>query len=501
MKVKTLPRRLALPAVVFFFLCILSLSPKNSSYALATVANPHGVAVIIGNRSYGGAGEVKYAHRDADAFRRYVLDVLGFDPENIIDLRDASQAKIVGTFGTADEHRGDLWAWLDPEGGSDVVVYYSGHGMPGLNEGDRHAYILPVDANPNRPELNAYSIELLTGNLRKLSARSISVFLDACFSGYGGNGQPLLDASPVLRKPMLPDELATNMTILTAATGNQIAYWDENAGHGMFTHHLLDALYGKGDVNKDGKVTAAETNGYLNRHMLRAVRRTYRRDQTADLRDGTGTGAAVLSVSRSGGFPERPLLDPIQQVIEIAITTTPYDAAVYFPEIETEYREGLKLNAGTYRIKITRNGYRPLGDSIKVEPANWKFDYSLERDCRIVQVPRNECRTVTRYREKTRERSNRRRVKTTFKIGPHYGYWDTACREGTRKIENRLDDECDYDEELVDIRTECTTCDHVYCYLKASGKCEGTETYTEEIPYTDQDCKEILKNQQQCAPL
>ena len=87
MKVKTLPRRHGLPAVVFFFLCILSLSPTNSSYALATVANPHGVAVIIGNRSYGGAGEVKYAHRDADAFRRYVLDVLGFDPENIIDLR------------------------------------------------------------------------------------------------------------------------------------------------------------------------------------------------------------------------------------------------------------------------------------------------------------------------------------------------------------------------------------------------------------------------------
>ena len=158
MNVKTLPRRLALPAVVFFFLCILSLSLKNSSYALVTVTNPHGVAVIIGNRSYGGAGEVKYAHRDADAFRRYVLDVLGFDPENIIDLRDASQAKIVGTFGTADEHRGDLWAWLDPEGGSDVVVYYSGHGMPGLNESDRQAYILPVDANPNRPELNAYSI-------------------------------------------------------------------------------------------------------------------------------------------------------------------------------------------------------------------------------------------------------------------------------------------------------------------------------------------------------
>ena len=46
------------------------------------VCEPHGVAVIIGNRSYEHerVPEVSYAHRDADAFRRYVLDVLGFSP-------------------------------------------------------------------------------------------------------------------------------------------------------------------------------------------------------------------------------------------------------------------------------------------------------------------------------------------------------------------------------------------------------------------------------------
>ena len=62
--------------------------------AAAEYANPDGVAVIVGNRNYGhrDVPEVSYAHRDAEAFRRYVLDVLGFDPENIIDLRDASQA-------------------------------------------------------------------------------------------------------------------------------------------------------------------------------------------------------------------------------------------------------------------------------------------------------------------------------------------------------------------------------------------------------------------------
>ena len=45
-------------------------------------ATPHGVAVIIGNRTYRNERipEVDYAHRDAEAFKRFVLEVLGFDP-------------------------------------------------------------------------------------------------------------------------------------------------------------------------------------------------------------------------------------------------------------------------------------------------------------------------------------------------------------------------------------------------------------------------------------
>ena len=66
----------------------------------AEFANPYGVAVIIGNRSYAHerVPEVAYAHRDAEAFRRFVLEVLGFDPENVIDLRDATQAEMETAF-------------------------------------------------------------------------------------------------------------------------------------------------------------------------------------------------------------------------------------------------------------------------------------------------------------------------------------------------------------------------------------------------------------------
>ena len=43
--------------------------------------------------------DVSFAHRDADAFRRYVVDVLGFDPENIIDLRDARRRRMFDALG------------------------------------------------------------------------------------------------------------------------------------------------------------------------------------------------------------------------------------------------------------------------------------------------------------------------------------------------------------------------------------------------------------------
>ena len=279
--------------------------------ALADVRNPDSVAVIIGNRNYTGTGEVRFAHRDAAAFRRYVLDVLGFDPANVIHLEDATQAQMIGVFGNEQDPRGKLWFYLDPEEArkvSDVVVFYSGHGMPELSERTPGAYLLPTNASPSNPRLNGYSVETLYRNLAKLPARSVSVFLDACFTGRSGDGKPLLKASPVIQRAALPESVARNMTILTAARHDQLAYWDEKAGHGMFTHHLLDALHGGADADRNGEVTASEVGRYLKRHMRRAVRRTYQNDQVAQLLDGTGKGSAILASAVQGEFPKRALL-------------------------------------------------------------------------------------------------------------------------------------------------------------------------------------------------
>ena len=271
------------------------------------VRKPNGVAVIIGNRSYDHerVPEVSYAHRDAAAFKQYVIDVLGFDEENIIDLRDASQGNLSTVFGNErGPERTKLWSYLHPSG-SDVVVYYSGHGVPGLDDG--RGYLLPRDADPNTAEINGYSIDLLYENLRKLDdARSVTVYLDACFSGDSHEG-PLVHSASLMSGPQfeLPGTATEKVTVLTAASGTQLASWDEEARHGLFTEHLLDALYGGADVDGDGTVTAGEVLEYLSGTMTRAARRTYLRRQEPSL---SGKPEVVLANAVGGAFPERPML-------------------------------------------------------------------------------------------------------------------------------------------------------------------------------------------------
>ena len=326
--------------------------------------NPDGVAVIVGNRHYADdrVPEVTYAHRDADAFKRYVLDVHGFDEDNIIDLRDATQAKLMATFGNDRGYEGSmLWRYLDPEGRSDVLVYYSGHGVPGLE--DRKGYLLPVDANPDTVQLNGYPIDWLYANLGRMTeAASVRVYLDACFSGGSDGGMLIRAASPVFVSAALPDTVVGTMAVLTAALGDQVASWDEGARHGLFTHHLLDALYGKADANADGKVTALETKQYLDRHMTRAARRTFGRVQQASL---MGAATAALSLGGPAGFPKRPGVGEASPRSQpFTVLTEPDSARVRILNIAERYGPGMELPAGEYRVEASLEGHETIVEMV-----------------------------------------------------------------------------------------------------------------------------------------
>ncbi|MCH8235846.1 MAG: hypothetical protein IIC29_06945, partial [Chloroflexi bacterium] len=69
---------------------------------------------------------------------------------------------------------------------SDVVVFYSGHGMPGFKDG--RSYLLPSNVAPGGVEISGYPLDVLYDNLGKLEARSALVLIDACFSGGSAGG-------------------------------------------------------------------------------------------------------------------------------------------------------------------------------------------------------------------------------------------------------------------------------------------------------------------------
>ena len=239
------------------------------------------VAVVIGNKNYKSKDipQVEYAHRDAQAIKNWLIKTKGFDEENIIDLRDATQADFNALFGNADDPEGNISHYIDLDGNSRLIVYYSGHGMPAKNG---RSYIMPVDANANKPHLNGYPLDLLYKNLASLNTKSTQVILESCFSGGSGAGMLIKGASPITFAPKLPK--AEGLTVFTAASGKQFASWDNENQHGIFTYQFLKGITGKADKNNDNQVSTKEMANYLRKSVRRVAGRVYGRKQTPEIR-------------------------------------------------------------------------------------------------------------------------------------------------------------------------------------------------------------------------
>jgi hypothetical protein len=273
-------------------------APATESFPTKPVAvsfprgkpNPDDIAVIIGNANYKATAkdipDVIPAYADAEGMKRYATQALGIKEENVIFIKDAKLVDFVATFGTGDNHKGKLFNWVKP-GQTSVFVFYSGHGAP---SGDgSSSYLVPVDAQGALIELSAYPIKTLYGNLSKLPAKSVTVVLEACFSGSSQAGTVIKNASPVFQKA-LQEAIPPNLNVITAASGTQIASWEQDKSHGLFTKHYLLGMAGAADRKPygdgDGKVTTEELTAYLKGTMSYMAQRYYGREQSAQFAFG-----------------------------------------------------------------------------------------------------------------------------------------------------------------------------------------------------------------------
>ena len=230
------------------------------------------VAVVIGNRGYRkGIPLVPYAYNDAKSVRQFLTTGLGVPEENILYRQDATKGEMEGLFRRTLRNRVKA-------GETDVIVYFSGHGMPV----DTKALLLPTDARPETADITGYPRDTMLAQIDELHARSVTVILDACFSGTAQDGETLSPGKPVYKKPTAP-RVAENTVLITASRANQISRMDDKAGMSLMTFYLLEGLSGKADANHDGTVSVAELRPWLEENVSRKALLDFDSDQRPEV--------------------------------------------------------------------------------------------------------------------------------------------------------------------------------------------------------------------------
>ena len=211
------------------------------------------------------------------------MESLGVREGNIIYLKDATGAQLMEVFGNEKNHKAQLFNWVRPNK-SNVHIYYAGHGAPASKDGS--AYLVPSDAKSQTIEFSGYLLTNLYRNLNKIRARSVTVILEACFSGFSQGGAVLPRSSGIMvvaREPTVP----SNVRVISAGAADQMASWEEDGSQSLFTKYFLKGMSGEGDKkpygNGDGKVEDTELKKYLDDTMTYYARRYYGRDQTAQI--------------------------------------------------------------------------------------------------------------------------------------------------------------------------------------------------------------------------
>ncbi|MCK4527375.1 caspase family protein [candidate division WOR-3 bacterium] len=228
----------------------LSIDVDNVPFS-AKRGNPDAFAVIVGIEEYKYAPVAEFANRDAMIFYEYAKKVLCI-PERNIYIRtneDATKGEFDKIFGS------DGWLERRIKKESKIYIYYSGHGSPDVKT--HKPYIIPYDIDPNYAK-TAVSLESIYSSLSRLESKSITIFLDACFSGEARNQKMILSSVRPLRVVPILENAPFGLTIFTASSGSQMASAYEEKKHGLFTYFLLKGLKGEGDKDGDRKIRAFE---------------------------------------------------------------------------------------------------------------------------------------------------------------------------------------------------------------------------------------------------
>jgi len=223
---------------------------------IKTQPSKDAVAIIIGIQNYKRVPKAEFANVDAQAFYDYAIRALGVKPENIKLLVDeqADDVEILTAFNS----------WLPVKvrkQKTDVYVFYSGHGLP--SDDGNSLYILPYGADKQFIAKTAINQQDIIAALQASQPKSVTMFMDACYSGQIRTGETLIASARPISIKSNAQSFPSDFTVITASQSDQIASSSPDFKHGIFSYYLMKGMEGDADENKDNKITAGELQSYL----------------------------------------------------------------------------------------------------------------------------------------------------------------------------------------------------------------------------------------------
>ena len=137
--------------------------------------------MIIGIAGYRDLPKAEYAKDDACSFNDYAIKCLGVKTDNIKLLidNDADEIAISQAFKT--------WLPSRVRATTSVYVHYSGYWLPAVD--GQGLYLQPLGAHRDLIEKPAISQQEINGYLQLAKPKSVTIFLDSCYSGLKRTGR------------------------------------------------------------------------------------------------------------------------------------------------------------------------------------------------------------------------------------------------------------------------------------------------------------------------
>ena len=226
-------------------------SDVDRDIPISSNQNNNSLVLIVANENYKEMPKVPYAVNDGNTFKEYCIKTLGIPQEQIIYQPNATLNDLRRKI---DLLKQQVQARYNAGKETDVLFYYTGHGMPDVNT--QSAYLMPIDGF-DEDITTGYKLDDLYQLLGKLQANTVTVFLDACFSGVNRNNEALAvhKGARLTAKSGAP---IGNMVVFAASQGNQTASVNDKEKHGLFTYYLLKKL-----KDTEGNVSLYELTNYV----------------------------------------------------------------------------------------------------------------------------------------------------------------------------------------------------------------------------------------------